>query len=125
MWRMQAEHSIEQLGLQLRASQHENQRLRQERQELMEALEKKESSRYATPEEKTAGIMHFEIEDGAAAQKGRKTKEVGQQPSQLERCRGWGSGPARSKDSGKCGSSPARQKFSGGWGRVPTRRIRE
>jgi hypothetical protein len=44
MRRMQVEHSIEQLGLQLRASQHENHRLRRERQELMEALEKKKSS---------------------------------------------------------------------------------
>ena len=49
MWRMQVEQTLEQLRVQLRASQMENQRLRQECQELMEALEKKELLRTGRP----------------------------------------------------------------------------
>ena len=73
MWRMQFEHTLEQLGVQLRASQTENQRLRQERQELMAALEKKESSSHGTPEEKSAEVLY--VEDGAAARQDRKIQD--------------------------------------------------
>jgi chemotaxis protein histidine kinase CheA len=75
MWRMQVEHGIEHLGVQLRAAQHENQRLRQERQELLEALEKKGSSRFTTPDDKAANML--KKEEGAESRQERPSKEEG------------------------------------------------
>ncbi|CAL1153387.1 unnamed protein product [Cladocopium goreaui] len=75
MWRMQVEHGIEHLGVQLRAAQHENQRLRQERQELLEALEKKGSSRFTTPDDKAASML--KKEEGAESRQERPSKEEG------------------------------------------------
>ena len=83
MWRMHVEHGIEQLGLQLRASQHENQRLRQERQELLEALERKESSRFTTPDNKVGGVLPSE--DGAEARQERRSQEDGAAAQQERR----------------------------------------
>ena len=93
-WRLQMEMMLEQLGLQLRASQNENLRLRQELQD-----SKRGSSRYGTPEEVQSlgkrddhavfhGLGSFGKEDGVVArqdrgvvvenpQKGKRDKEDG------------------------------------------------
>ena len=84
------EHGIEQLGLQLRASQHENQRLRQERQELLEALERKESSRFTTPDNKVGGVLPSE--DGAEARQERRSQEDGAAAQQERRFQKDGAG---------------------------------
>ena len=72
-WELQVAQTIDQLGVQLRASQSENHRLRQERQELREALERKGHSRCGTPEERSS--VSFAKEGGAAAQQGPPQKE--------------------------------------------------
>ena len=60
-WKMQMEHQMELLGLELRASHSENQRLRTEIKDL---LQKKESSTYGTPEGEVGRSRRLEIEDG-------------------------------------------------------------
>ena len=76
MWKYQMEFSFQQLGLQLRASHSENQRLREE---LKEALERKESSRYGTPEGQSSSVLK---EDGARAQQGSVKQEDGARAQQ-------------------------------------------
>ena len=65
-WELQVEQTIDQLGVQLRASQSENHRLRQERQELREALERKGHSRCGTPEERSSVSFAKEGSSGSA-----------------------------------------------------------
>ena len=72
-WRFSMETMIEQLGLQLRASQNENLRLRYELSEV-----KKDVSRYGTPDEKSSRRHSHVSSTGVYFPKG-----------------GWGSNPAR------------------------------
>ena len=62
------ERNQEMLLLQLRASQAENLRPRNELQGAIEILEKKESSTFATPEDKVSTEANASKEDGAVAQ---------------------------------------------------------
>ena len=68
------ERNQEMLLLQLRASQAENLRLRNELQGAIEILEKKESSRFATPEDKVSTEANASKEDGAVAQQDLRRK---------------------------------------------------
>ena len=61
MWRAQVEQNMEMLGLQLRASQTENFRLREEVKRL---LETKDQSRYQTPEDRSSSGRQGRREDG-------------------------------------------------------------
>ena len=61
MWRAQMENHMEVMMLQLRASQSENLRLKQE-------LSRRESSQFATPEEKKTASQSSTKEEGAVAQ---------------------------------------------------------
>eukprot|EP00435_Cladocopium_sp_Y103_P018940 s142_g4.t1 len=71
LWKLQVEQAMQQMGVQLRASQCENQRLREE---LQEALERRESSRYGTPDGQSATALK---EDGARAQQVKSAEEDG------------------------------------------------
>ena len=64
-WKMEMERIMSSLGLQLRASQHENQRLRMEIQDLKD---KQEPSNYGTPEEKVLANLGGKKEDGTRIQ---------------------------------------------------------
>eukprot|EP00435_Cladocopium_sp_Y103_P036315 s3094_g9.t1 len=70
LWKLQVEQGMQQLGVQLRASQTENQRLREE---LKHALERKESSS-ATPEEINSAALK---EDGTRVQQASVREEDG------------------------------------------------
>ena len=103
MWRMEMERMMGSLGVQLRASQHENQRLRLEVQCLRD---RQESSQYGTPEDKTLGSLGakrsqpeaeakedgtrvqqaleeaWRKEDGAGAQQGEEESEDSEEDGQ-------------------------------------------
>ena len=118
-WRANMELMVEQLGLQLRASQTENLRLRQELYE-----SRKEPSRYGTPEEisssgrgevRGAGRL---FEDGVVSDPARWKFQGCSKGFEKEDSKGgWDSGPASSKKGGR-DSSPASSK-KGGWDSSP------
>ena len=95
MWKYQIEFNMQQLGLQLRASQSENQRLREE---LKEALERKEYSRYGAPEGQSSSTLK---EDGARAQQAPVRQEDGARAQQA---------PVRQEDGARAQQDPVRQE---------------
>ena len=79
-WRLQIETMIEQLGLQLRASQSENQRLREELAEI-----KRDTSRDGIPDEKSIGDFGEASKSAAACGKSAKEDGVVTQQVKVEK----------------------------------------
>ena len=82
VWQAKMESSMESMLLQLRASQAENQRLKDE---LLKLHETKDSSRFATPDGRESVGGSFK-ENGARAQQGSCNKEVGTRVQQDLHC---------------------------------------
>lgn len=83
-WRAEMERMVAFMSVQLRASQHENVKLRGEIKEL---IDRRDDSRYGTPEEKSVlkGLSRFEEEeDGARAQQDEDPRRMTAEEDGLE-----------------------------------------